>query len=243
VTLTFDDQRVSQSIVRDALRSAGDLKATFFVISSYINDAPGDPPDYHPAKLSLDQLLELEQDGHEIGAHTRTHAELPSLSSDELSDEICGSLKELSSMGLGDTQPIVSFAYPFGDYDDTVEAMVARCGFTSARSVRSGPDSLPPANPFATRTRPKGGSISKDDSVENIQGWVDSADSGDWLQLIWHDIASSRFEPSDEYYQTREDFTAVLEFLADEVAQGRIAVKTVAEVMAHLDAVSGRDAR
>ncbi|HET8932619.1 MAG TPA: polysaccharide deacetylase family protein [Polyangiales bacterium] len=230
VTLTFDDQRVSQSIVREALRSAGRLKGTFFVISSYVNDAPGDPPDYHPGKLSLEQLLDLEQDGHEIGAHTRTHSDLPTLSSEQLSDEICGSLSELRSYGLGAEQPIVSFAYPFGAYDDGVEAAVEKCGFTSARSVQAGPEHIPAKDAYATRTGPKGGSITKDDSVETIQGWIDGADAGDWLQLIWHDIASPEYEPRDEYYQTREDFIEVLHFLAEEAAQGRIAVKTVAQV-------------
>ena len=241
VTLTFDDQRVSQSVVHDALREAGDLKGTFFVISSYVNDAPGDPPGDHPEKLSLDQLLELERDGHEIGAHTRTHAELPTLSARQASDEICGSLSELTSYGLGAERPIVSFAYPYGSFDDAVESAVEKCGFTSARSVQAGPESIPAKDAYATRTGPKGGSITQDDSVESIEGWVSDAEPGDWLQLIWHDIVSSEYEPTDEYHQTLKDFKAVLRYLADEVAQGHIAVKTVAQVMRASSSDASRD--
>jgi hypothetical protein len=77
----------------------------------------------------------------------------------------------------------------------------------------------------------EGGSITKDDSVESIEWWVKSAAPGEWVQLVWHDIASSEYPPEDQYAQTAEDFGAVLDFLKAEQDLGHIVVKTVGDVI------------
>jgi glycosyltransferase involved in cell wall biosynthesis/peptidoglycan/xylan/chitin deacetylase (PgdA/CDA1 family) len=57
----------------------------------------------------------------EFGAHSRTHADLTKLSETECEAEIIGSRDDLSAL-LG--SPVISFAYPFGEYSDTVRDIV-----------------------------------------------------------------------------------------------------------------------
>jgi peptidoglycan/xylan/chitin deacetylase (PgdA/CDA1 family) len=233
VSLTFDDQRISQSVVRSALKANGrNFKATFYVISGTVNNLAGALPGAHPESLSLEQLLALEQDGHEIGGHTRTHADLPLLSAEAQTAEICGCREDLIAYGFGSNRPIASFAYPFGDFDAPLSDVVASCGFTSARTASAGPERLPPVNYYATKTTARGGSIKKTDSLVAVKQWITGAAPGQWVQLAWHDIESAEHPARDEYAQSLADFESLLDFLKNEQARGRVVVKTVGEVIA-----------
>jgi len=48
----------------------------------------------------------------------------------------------------------VSFAYPFGAFNATTEAVAKLCEYNNARTVADGPETVPPANAFATRAMP-----------------------------------------------------------------------------------------
>jgi hypothetical protein len=75
----------------------------------------------------------------------------------------------------------VSFAYPFGSYNDRAEGVVANCGYTSGLTVSGVTDrkvfgeTIPPLDPYATRTppNPKQGT-----TVATIEGYVTAADLG-----------------------------------------------------------------
>jgi peptidoglycan/xylan/chitin deacetylase (PgdA/CDA1 family) len=71
----------------------------------------------------------------DIGAHTKTHPLLSTLSPDEQYDEINGSRQWLEEALA---QPVFSFAYPSGAYNgETVEAVRAS-GFSAACTVEQG---------------------------------------------------------------------------------------------------------
>jgi peptidoglycan/xylan/chitin deacetylase (PgdA/CDA1 family) len=72
--------------------------------------------------------------GIEFGAHTRTHPHLTQLTATELSEEVAGSKRDLSAT-LG--YPVASFAYPYGEYSDTVLNLV-RSEFDLGFSVQEG---------------------------------------------------------------------------------------------------------
>src|SRR5207247_1162722 len=77
------------------------------------------------AFLASDRLIE-------VGSHTMTHARLSTLSYPEKKDEIDQSRKVLEEI-VG--EPIMSFAYPYGqrgDYDSESVAIVREAGFTTA---------------------------------------------------------------------------------------------------------------
>jgi peptidoglycan/xylan/chitin deacetylase (PgdA/CDA1 family)/glycosyltransferase involved in cell wall biosynthesis len=84
--------------------------------------------------MTAEQIRYWDGQGIEFGAHSRTHAHLPKLSAAELSAEVVGSKDDLSAL-LG--HPIVSFAYPYGDYNDAVHDLV-RDEFDLAFGVQEG---------------------------------------------------------------------------------------------------------
>ena len=84
--------------------------------------------------MTAEQIRYWAGQGIEFGAHSRTHAHLSKLSAAELSAEVAGSKSDLSAL-LG--HPIVSFAYPYGDYNDAVHDLV-RGEFDLAFSIEEG---------------------------------------------------------------------------------------------------------
>jgi peptidoglycan/xylan/chitin deacetylase (PgdA/CDA1 family) len=73
--------------------------------------------------------------GFECGAHSMTHPRLTAVTADECRREL-EEPRRLLERRLGCAIP--HFAYPFGRYDQRVQAMVAEAGYRSACSVRSG---------------------------------------------------------------------------------------------------------
>ncbi len=71
--------------------------------------------------MTADQIRHWASRGIEFGAHSRTHANLPTLSSAELNDEVVGSGKELAAI-IGSR--VVSFAYPYGFHNQVVDDCV-----------------------------------------------------------------------------------------------------------------------
>lgn len=115
VALTFDDGFTSFAAAADALLDHG-FSATVFVVTRQTGKTnawggrsePGIP---ELPLLDWDALGRLKERGIEVGAHTRSHPSLPSLSGPALQDEVLGSARDLHDrMGL----EAPSFAYPYG---------------------------------------------------------------------------------------------------------------------------------
>jgi peptidoglycan/xylan/chitin deacetylase (PgdA/CDA1 family) len=89
--------------------------------------------------LTWGHLKDMVAMGMEIGAHTMTHANLPSAQPDEAWFEITESKSTLEKR-LGTT--VSHFAYPNGGsiqhYNDRVKAQVKKAGFLSATTSQSG---------------------------------------------------------------------------------------------------------
>src|SRR5258708_31927365 len=106
-------------------------------------------------KLTWARFTTLSQAGNEIASHTVDHVDLKKLKLADARFEVGQARVNLASHGF---QP-ESMAYPFGDYNSTVETQVVQyCGDNSGRTVTGVNDktgfaeTIPPANPFATRT-------------------------------------------------------------------------------------------
>jgi hypothetical protein len=85
--------------------------------------------------MTAEQIQYWVGQGIEFGAHSRTHPDLTKLSEAECFDEIAGSKNDLAEL-LG--IPIVSFAYPYGKYNDAVRDLVRNhfdCGFSIEEGV------------------------------------------------------------------------------------------------------------
>lgn len=142
LSITFDDGYVDNyECAAPVLRDLG-LPATFFVVSQFIGtravawwDAELASP---PAWMSWEQVRELHAAGFEIGAHTRTHADLGAVVGDTARKEIAGGREELEAR-LG--APVDLFAYPYGRPNAMAEEnrfLVREAGFRCCVSCHGG---------------------------------------------------------------------------------------------------------
>lgn len=94
--------------------------------------------------MTVGQLKELLQDGHEIGSHSHTHPLLPQCTDEELVGEIEGSKRRLeSALGVA----ITTFCYPNGSTDHRSVDLICRAGYRAAVTTRWG-SNLPNQNPY-----------------------------------------------------------------------------------------------
>lgn len=82
--------------------------------------------------MSAEEIREWAAQGIEFGAHTRTHADLTTLSAPEIEQEVAGSRHDLEQV-LG--RRVTSFAYPYGFFTDGVVDCV-REAFDLALGIR-----------------------------------------------------------------------------------------------------------
>ncbi len=85
--------------------------------------------------LAWSDIKEMARDGIQIGAHTRTHPHLRTLSQEQVRTEVLGSLADLEQELK---VPIQTFAYPYGEYDTTVQDVVEQAGFLGSCGVKEG---------------------------------------------------------------------------------------------------------
>ena len=99
---------------------------------------PPDPPEPY-ALLSRQEIQEVARSGLiDIGSHTRTHATLCSLDSEQSWDEVAVSRSELER---GLAVPITALCYPnghLGDYRQEHVAMAAKAGYLCATAAHFG---------------------------------------------------------------------------------------------------------
>jgi peptidoglycan/xylan/chitin deacetylase (PgdA/CDA1 family) len=151
LSITFDDGYRDNFVNARPVLEALSLPATFFVVSGWIGS------DVWPwwdrqrgarhAWMTWDEVRELRERGFDIGAHTRTHADLGRIGGTEAVEEISGARREIEEQIGG---PVDLFAYPYGGRGNLAEsnrALVRAAGFRCCCSCYGG---LTPAraNPF-----------------------------------------------------------------------------------------------
>ena len=128
------------------------MRAVVFVVSNetynrWDTDHPVSP-DVRADLLSPAEIRALESSGRiEIGGHTLSHARLDELESSEQREEIKGNKQHLEDI-LG--HPVISFAYPYGNVDDSAKSEVKAAGYRFAVATDSGPRALH-KDPFQIR--------------------------------------------------------------------------------------------
>lgn len=165
--LTFDDGYKSNAIIAEKILNPLGIKALFFVTNNFIGLSPKDShkfaaANFFPTRLpclkdgdlssmNWDDIRQLKNDGHYIGAHTFTHPNLKLLhnykskyheivdSADEIEDEV--------------RSPVVHFAYPYGNLDavDADSIAIAKLRFRFAYSNIRGDANRSPCKHFIFR--------------------------------------------------------------------------------------------
>jgi peptidoglycan/xylan/chitin deacetylase (PgdA/CDA1 family) len=97
--------------------------------------------------MRWDELAALARAGHEIGSHSLSHAILLRECVPDLNAEAAGSKRALEER-LGN--PVTSFCYPSGLYDDATLAAVASAGYENATTTLPGVN-RGAASPFELR--------------------------------------------------------------------------------------------
>ncbi|WP_293781091.1 polysaccharide deacetylase family protein [uncultured Aeromicrobium sp.] len=220
VSLTFDDANANQADAV-ALLNEYDMDGTFFVPSGYIGV---------PGHLTLPELKQMADDGHEIGGHTVSHADLTAISADEALRQVCYNRAQLAGWGF----EVRSFAYPFARVNGTAKDAVANCGYTSARGLGGldldecescrNAEMLPPDDPYLTKAPPQ---VETSWTLDDLQGVVTRAEvHGGWAQLTFHNVcvsgcdiavAPETLERFLEWLQQRRDLGTVVRTVGDTV--------------------------
>jgi peptidoglycan/xylan/chitin deacetylase (PgdA/CDA1 family) len=142
VLITFDDGYL------DVYKNAAPVLAEFgfpaaaFIVSGFVGKTNCWIVD---KKYSGQQLMgwqeinEIMKSGFTIGSHTATHPRLSHLVSEEAERELTGSKKMLEDR-LG--RRVDHFAYPYGDFNESVVSIVKKAGYRTACSTRSGFNSI-----------------------------------------------------------------------------------------------------
>ncbi|MBI5651922.1 MAG: polysaccharide deacetylase family protein [Chloroflexi bacterium] len=126
IVISFDDGWVEQYTVAFAILKKYNLSGTFFIYTT-----PIDRNRY----LSWAQIKEMSAARMDIQAHTLTHPHLVAIVPGEAQREISESKRIIESKL---NQPVVAFAYPFGEYNSATIEMLKRAGIASAVTLASG---------------------------------------------------------------------------------------------------------
>jgi peptidoglycan/xylan/chitin deacetylase (PgdA/CDA1 family) len=143
VSVTFDDGYAENCHRALPWLVERGVPCTYFVASWHVlrdEPFPHDRANGHRfAPNTIDQLRQLAAEGIEIGAHSRTHADIGAIRDpDDLYDEVVSCGDELSH-ALG--RPIRYFAFPFGmhaNLQPAAFAMARRAGYEAVCSAYGG---------------------------------------------------------------------------------------------------------
>jgi peptidoglycan/xylan/chitin deacetylase (PgdA/CDA1 family) len=126
VVLTFDDGYRDLYTAAYPILRAHRFKAVAYVPSGFVNS---------PVSVTAEQVLEMDANGVEIGAHSVSHADLAKLSGADLWHEVADSKASLEAL-LG--HAVLDFCYPYGSVDEAVVHAVEAAGFLTATTTRPG---------------------------------------------------------------------------------------------------------
>ena len=122
VVLTFDDGGESAYTTALPIMQRYNFTGISYIVYHYVGIT-----NY----MNAEQIRALYASGWEIGSHSLSHVNLTTRP-DRQEDEIVGSRRQLESL-LG--VPVLSFAYPFGAYDESSLGYVRFAGYTSAMGL------------------------------------------------------------------------------------------------------------
>lgn len=204
VSFTFDDGYTSAiSQAAPTLAKYG-MAATNYVVTRCVGmtTAPNTCQANNDATyMNWDQIAQLKTTyGWEIGSHTVTHPYLATsdpddqpepISAAQMAQEISQSKSDLAAHGIDAT----AFASPYGDYNNSVLAQVAK-SYSSQRGFGDVGYNSWPNSDYYIKVQQVQGNI----SVRTVQSYVDTAiQNKQWLVLVFHDIKTRASSQNNDY--------------------------------------------
>lgn len=196
ISIQFDDGwKEAYQNAYPILNSAG-YKTTAFINTNRLRESD------FPGYVKAADVLAMQSAGHEIGAHTKSHADLVSLSTSAAQVEIEDSRNVLLSIGA---TPVNYFAYPFGAYNTSVKQLVKDAGFTAARSSDGGYNTKN-QDKFTLRRQP----MTNATTLADAKRYIDTARADKtWAILLFHRVDDS----GTTYAVTPARFTEIVNYL------------------------------
>jgi GT2 family glycosyltransferase/peptidoglycan/xylan/chitin deacetylase (PgdA/CDA1 family) len=169
VLVTFDDAYADLAEHALPVLREHRATATVFVVTGEVGGSNSWDRDCSAELrcMSADEIRRWSREGIEFGAHSRTHADLARSSDAQLETEVLGSKGDLAAL-LG--RAPLSFAYPFGSFNDAACAAVQR-GFPVAFTSEEGPNGLATELHLLRRTMVQPGDTLLDLSLRVRFGW------------------------------------------------------------------------
>ncbi|MFH1666476.1 MAG: polysaccharide deacetylase family protein [Elusimicrobiota bacterium] len=151
VIITFDDGYRNNFLVALPILKEFGYEAVFFVVSG----AAGGKNFWHNSELeepvdmlTWEEIKKMDEDGMEIGGHALSHKNLSELPDDALEKEIFEDKKNIEEK-LG--KNIMSFAYPYGKFNEKVKEILRRAGYLFACKIKQGKNKFPVKDRFELR--------------------------------------------------------------------------------------------
>lgn len=126
VILTFDDGYADFYTSALPALISHDFTADAYVVSGFVG---------RPGYMSASQVAAADRAGIEIGAHTVDHVDLTRLPNDAVRYQLSGSKQALEGV-VG--HPVLSFCYPYGQFDARVASLVQAAGYRDATTTQWG---------------------------------------------------------------------------------------------------------
>jgi peptidoglycan/xylan/chitin deacetylase (PgdA/CDA1 family) len=147
VTTSWDDGNVYDRWVIDALNQLR-MKGTFNLNSGLLTRTGVARPTSDGGYLDASEVAALYA-GHEVAVHTATHPWLTRLTATQIIDEVLDDRKALEELV---DYPVRGMAYPFGNYDPRVIALLRDLGIVYSRTTAADVYDFPPSEPLAWGT-------------------------------------------------------------------------------------------
>jgi peptidoglycan/xylan/chitin deacetylase (PgdA/CDA1 family) len=128
LVLTFDDGYVDNYLNAYPLLLRYGFAGTLFLITGYIDQELAE-------YVTWDQVVEMDAQGMEMGAHGHTHVDLRGRSLDYLVWQVLGSKEAIEARTVN---PVRFFCYPSGRYDDLVIRVLHSAHYWGAVTVNEG---------------------------------------------------------------------------------------------------------
>jgi peptidoglycan/xylan/chitin deacetylase (PgdA/CDA1 family) len=138
VGITFDDGYKNNLINAAPILKKHNFSATCYLVSQKIglsNTWDMDKGITQRALMSKTEIKEWLSFGMDIGAHTRTHADLLQVDDKQLRNEVIDCKKELEK---NFNVQIVDFCYPFGRFDESVYNIAKAAKYLTATTMIRG---------------------------------------------------------------------------------------------------------
>ncbi len=209
VSLSFDD--AWKSIVTNGvpIMDAHGMKSTQFILTGAVDQ---------PDRMTSQDLADLVAGGHELGSHSVTHADLTTLTPEQLEVELTASKAFLEGFQSG----VPGFASPYGIYNDTTIAAIEQY-YQYHRTVDPGYNGWPIADDYLLEVQ----NIEVTTTTAEVAGWVaDAQANGEWLVIVYHQVD----EGGAAYSVTPANFDAQLA----EIENSGVPVMTMRDALGYM---------